>query len=243
MKIRILDLFCGLGGVARGFQTYLTENGIDFEYCAVDIDGRILLAHKILNPDSIVIRRDAYSFTDDELRQYDFIWASPPCETHSRLNFYNCNDPKKFKEPDMRLYELIGRFYDLNIPFVVENVEPYYKPPVKPTVKVCRHILWSNLSIKPFKVDLSGFAEVKDDVEMLADYHELNGVFSRIKKVLGNMRRARDALRDMVHWKIAYRIAEQVIPQVLDGRKIVQLVLPISGSSRRREEGGGVKCL
>ena len=83
IKIKILDLFCGLGGVARGFQTYLIENGIDFEYHAVDINPRILLAHKIINPYSLTIKRDAYSFTDEELKKYDFIWASPPCETHS----------------------------------------------------------------------------------------------------------------------------------------------------------------
>ena len=232
MLIRILDLFCGVGGVARGFHKYLREREIEYEYYAVDIDRRILKAHKLLNPDSITVCRDAYGFTDDELSEYDFIWASPPCETHSHLNFYNRN----VKEPDMRLYELIGRLYGLNIPFVVENVEPYYRPPIKPTVKVCRHVLWSNLSIKPFKIELPNFTDVKDDLKLLADYHELK--FPKIKKVLGTVRKTRDALRDMVHWKVAYRIAEQVIPQVLDGRKVVQLVLSCSCSSLAREEGG-----
>ena len=224
--IKILDLFCGLGGVARGIQMYLTENDIEFEYYAVDIDSRVLLAHKILNQKSITIKRDAWYFSDEELRQFDFIWASPPCETHSHLNFYNWNNPKKFKPPDMRLYELIERLYELDIPFVVENVEPYYKPPIRPSVKVCRHILWSNVSIKPFKVDLpNNFTDVKDDVKKLAEYHELNGILHKIKKVLGTVRKTRAVLRDMVHWRIAYKIAEQIIPQVLEGKLLKQTIL------------------
>ena len=219
--IRILDLFCGLGGVARGFQKFLEENGIEFEYVAVDIDRRVLLAHRLLNPKSKTVLRDAWMIPDDVLERFDLVWASPPCETHSHLNFYNWNDPKKFKEPDGRLWELIGRLYELNVPFVVENVEPYYRPPIKPTAKVCRHILWSNLAIRSFELDLPNFTEVKDDVEALARYHELDGVFTKIRKVLRTVRKTREVLRDMVHWRIAYKIAGQVIPQVL-GRRIVQ---------------------
>jgi len=226
MSLKILDLFCGLGGVARGFQKYLGELSIKYEYYAVDIDNRILLAHKILNPKSVTVLRDAYSFTDDELRRYDFVWASPPCETHSRLNFYNWGDPKKYREPDMRLYTLIEKLYRLNIPFVVENVEPYYNPPIKPTVKVCRHILWTNLSVKPFKLNLPNFNDIKDNIKTLLLYH---GVPPKVLKVLGNTKKARDALRDMVHWRIAYRIAEQIVPQVLEGRLSKQTTLRCFG--------------
>lgn len=214
IKIKILDLFCGLGGVARGFQTYLIENGIDFEYHAVDINPRILLAHKIINPYSLTIKRDAYSFTDEELKKYDFIWASPPCETHSIAILW------KKEKPDMRLYELISKLYNLGKPFIVENVKPYYNPPIKPTSKVCRHRLWSNLKITPINLRLQSFHRVKDDVKTLIRYHELNDVSKKILKIMGNVRKARDALRDMVHWRIAYKIAEQVIPQVMNGKRL-----------------------
>ncbi len=224
--IKILDLFCGLGGVARGFQEYLIEKNIKFEYYAVDIDFKILLTHKILNPKSITIKKDAYSLRDEELKEYDFIWASPPCETHSHLNFYNWNNPKKFKPPDMRLYKLIKRLHILNIPFIVENVKPYYKPPIKPCTKIGRHILWSNISLKPFKVNLpNNFTNVKDDVKRLADYHELDiTIAHKIKKILG-ISKTKAVLRDMVHWRIAYKIAEQVIPQILKGKLLKQTIL------------------
>jgi len=222
MVIKILDLFCGLGGVAKGFQSYLRQRNIKFEYYAIDVDGRILLAHKILNPDSIVIRRDAYSFTDDELKQYDFIWASPPCETHSNLNLYNRKNLETFKKPDMRLWKLISRFYSLGKPFVVENVKPYYGALIKPTARVGRHFLWSNLHIKDIDFDGVKFMDIKDDVDKLMEFHE---VPKKVKFVL-KYSKLRDALRDMMYWKLAYSVAEQVIPQVV-GKKIIQTILPI----------------
>jgi len=221
--LRILDLFCGVGGVARGLQKYLIENGIEFEYHAVDIDGKVLLAHKTLNPRSITFRRDAYSFSDEELEQYDFIWASPPCETHSIAGIWKRR--KKKEKPDMRLYELIKRLYSLGKPFIVENVKPYYKPPIKPTTRACRHRLWSNLSIAPIELDLPYWEHVKSKVDTLVEYHELDHVSEKIVKILGNMRKARDALRDMVHYRIAYEIAKQAIPQVLNGKILRQSIL------------------
>ncbi len=232
--LRILDLFCGVGGVARGFQKYLLENGIEFEYYAVDINDAILLAHRILNPHSVTLKRDAYSFTDHELRSYDFIWASPPCESHSRLMWiYNKNQPEKWEPPDKKLWQLIERLYRLGIPFVVENVRPYYRPPMRPTSYVCRHALWSNLSIPPFdysRINIDFFEHIKDDVHKLVEYHELNGVAERIIKTIGGVRKARDALRDMVHHRVSYEIAKRVIPQILDGRIYRQTHLTVSAN-------------
>ena len=219
-KLKILDLFCGLGGVARGFQTFLIENGIDFEYYAIDVDDRILKAHKVLNPRSIVIKRDAYSFSDEELCNYDFIWASPPCETHSIVGTWR---RKISVDPDMRLYELIDRLYDLGKPFVVENVKPYYKPPIRPTSRANRHVLWSNLEIPPIKVNLPTFTSVKNKIDTLARYHEIHDKVNKVRKILGG--KTRDCLRDMVHWRVAYAIAKRVMPQVLENELFYQTKL------------------
>jgi len=220
--IRILDLFCGVGGVARGFQNFLLDNGIEFEYYAIDIDKRVLKAHKLLNPYSKTICRDAWSIDDKEFKEFDLIWASPPCETHSKSRFLNIN--AKPTKPDMRLYNLIERLWSLNMPFIVENVEPYYRPPIKPIVKVGRHVLWSNLCIKPFKLNLQNFMDVKDDIHKLIKYHEIPFELSiKLLKIL--KKKTRDALRDMVHWRIAYNIAKQVIPQVIKGKLMPQTKL------------------
>ena len=218
--IKIVDLFCGVGGVARGFQAYLIENGIDFEYYAIDIDNKVLKAHKVLNPYSITIRKDAYSLSDEDLQNYDFIWASPPCETHSIVGIWR---RKMGVKPDMRLYELIDKLYNLGKPFVVENVKPYYKPPIRPTSIANRHVLWSNLKIARIKVDLPTFTSVKDKIKSLVEYHEIQDKIDKIRKILGS--KTRDCLRDMVHWRVAYKIAEQVIPQVLKGKKTIQFKL------------------
>jgi len=216
--LKILDLFCGIGGVARGFHDYLQEHRIKYLYVAIDIDKHVLKAHKALNPLSNVILRDAYSFSIDELRRYDFVWASPPCETHSIAGIWT---RKEKKSPDFRLYKLILTLHDANIPFVVENVKPYYNPPIKPTSKANRHRLWSNLSISPVNLRLTPFERVKNSTRTLCEYHDLP---EEIAKIIPSKKR-RDALRDMVHHEIAYEIAKQVIPQVLEGKKVIQTKL------------------
>jgi len=215
--IRILDLFCGLGGVARGFQRYLIEHEIEFEYHAVDNNPQILRAHKFLNPYSKTFYRDAWSFTDEELLSYDFVWASPPCETHSTLMCYYNRNSKKWKPPDMRLWELISHLFKLGVPFVVENVRPYYGFPILPTARAGRHYLWSNLALKSVEANHPKFEDIKDDTKRLLVYHT---VPRAIVKVLRG-RKLRDALRDMMHWKLAYKIAEQVIPMLLGEKKMV----------------------
>jgi len=211
-KLRILDLFCGVGGTARGFQKYMKENNIEFEYHAVDIKDKILKAHKILNPSSIVIKRDAWLFSDEELKEYDFIWASPPCESHSMFMFYYMGT-ESFREPDMRLWDLIVKLFSLGVPFCIENVRPYYGYIIKPTAKIGRHRIWSNLKLKDVKDDVK-FENVKDTNEDLMRYHE---VPRKIKTVLIG-KELLDALRDMMNWRLAYELAKQVIPQVQQGR-------------------------
>jgi DNA (cytosine-5)-methyltransferase 1 len=36
--------------------------------------------------------------------------------------------------------------------WVIENVEPYYEPLIKPTVKCGRHLFWSNFNIEPLEI-------------------------------------------------------------------------------------------
>jgi len=90
-------------------------------------------------------------------------------------------------------------------------VKPYYKPPIRPTSKANRHILWSNLSIAPVKVDLVSFTDIKNSAKSLREYHDIP---REVAKLIPSKKR-RDCLRDMVHHEIAYNIAKQVIPQVI----------------------------
>jgi len=201
-RIKILDLFCGLGGVAKGFQKYLDEHNIEYEYIAVDIDSLVLKAHKCNNPKSHVILRDAYSFTDDELKEFDFIWASPPCQSHSRANHI-----WKRYNPDMRLYDLIRQLNGVGKPFVVENVIPYYKPPIKPSYRIDRHFLWTNIKLPLFIEKVKRPPLHKMGIKELAKYHD---VMIDCLPQEWDPRTKRQHLRNMVNWRLSYRLAKWI---------------------------------
>lgn len=87
---------------------------------------------------------------------FDFIWSSPPCQTHSsfRQNIGVRYRGVKPVYPDMKLYkEVIFLQYNFNGSYVVENVNPYYRPLVEPSVKLDRHLFWTNIDIKPKQFD------------------------------------------------------------------------------------------
>ena len=212
--LRILDLFAGIGGTARGFQKCLNEVGVRYEYYAVDIDEAILVIHKRLNPKSITIQRDAYTFSKETLRTYDFIWASPPCHTHSRGLWFR----KRYLnvEPDYRLYDLIRLLRSVGKPFIVENVIPRYEPPIKYDIVIGRHVFWTNLYLRkvPFRRVQKdwGYMKISDWLE----FHDLpkdlfDGV--RVKNKL-------KVLRNTMDYVLAYNIACLVIPQVVLNQKV-----------------------
>src|SRR5690606_187273 len=80
--------------------------------------------------------------------QYDFIWTSPPCQTHSS---FRQNIGVRFRGvkpvyPDMMLYqEIIFLQYNFKGHYIVENVNPYYKPLIEPSFELDRHNFWSNI--------------------------------------------------------------------------------------------------
>lgn len=65
----ILDLFAGIGGEQR--RAAIEARG--HEYVTLDIEARF----------GCTITEDILKITADKLGQFDFIWASPPCEAFS----------------------------------------------------------------------------------------------------------------------------------------------------------------
>ena len=135
--MKILNLYAGIGGNRKLW-------GDEHEITAVEYDVKIAECYKKLFPNDNVIVCDAHEYLRKHFREYDFIWASPPCPTHSVLQLSHTND-KDLKYPDMTLYQeiiLLNQFY--KGVFVIENVKPYYQPLIEPSFQIGRHLFWSN---------------------------------------------------------------------------------------------------
>lgn len=135
-QMKVLNLYSGIGGNRKLWK--------DVEVTAVEIDEEIAGIYQYNFPHDKVIIADAHQFLLTHFQEFDFIWASPPCPTHSRLNF--SRKDKSF--PDMKMYqEIIFLKWWFKGKFVIENVIPYYEPLIKPSVMLGRHFFWSNFKI------------------------------------------------------------------------------------------------
>jgi DNA (cytosine-5)-methyltransferase 1 len=147
-KIKVLNLYAGIGGNRK-----LWPND-KVEVTAVEINPEIAKIYQNFFPKDKVIIGDAHQYLLEHFKEFDFIWSSPPCQSHSsfRQNIcvrYRGTEPVY---PDMRLYqEILFLKNNFNGKWVVENVKPYYPPLIKPTQKVQRHFFWSNFPI-PIKL-------------------------------------------------------------------------------------------
>ena len=142
--MKILNLFAGIGGNR-------TLWGDKHEITAVENVQKIAMIYHKRFPNDKVIIGDAYKFLLEHYREFDFIWASPPCISHSRLIYLQ----KDKGLPDLRLYSLILFLkHHFHGKWIVENVSPYYRSLINYQVKLGRHIFWCNFEIikKDFKI-------------------------------------------------------------------------------------------
>lgn len=141
--MKILNLYAGIGGNRRYW-------GDDHKITAIEYDQDTANIYKTFFPNDEVIITDAHQFLLHNFKNYDFIWSSPPCPTHSRLNTTMVGNGWDVKYPDMTLYQqiiLLKKWYKGL--WVVENVIPYYEPLIQ-AKKVDRHLWWSNFYISEF---------------------------------------------------------------------------------------------
>jgi DNA (cytosine-5)-methyltransferase 1 len=160
--IKILNLYAGIGGNRKLW-------GGDIEVTAVEIVPEIAAAYQQMFPNDKVIVADAHQYLLEHFNEFDFIWSSPPCPSHSPLRL---SHPESVMYPDMKLYEeiiLLTRWFKGK--WVVENVKPYYEPPIKPNYYIQRHCFWSNFTIINFEIE-------RDDVSRLTkeELQEVKGI-------------------------------------------------------------------
>ena len=138
--MKILNLYAGIGGNRKLW-------GDEHEVTAVENNPEIAKIYQDFFPNDQIIVADAHQYLLDHYKEFDFIWSSPPCPTHSKINFSleRRNDKKKY--PDMKLYqEIIFLKQWFKGLWVVENVIPYYKPLIN-GYESGRHYFWSNFNI------------------------------------------------------------------------------------------------
>ena len=123
---------------------------------AVEIDPDIAKIYSHFYPVDTIVIGDAHEYLLNHYSEFDFIWASPPCQTHSRARFWGWKNDNRVEDkyPDMSLYqEIIFLKSYFKGYYVVENVAPYYDVLIEPTNKIGRHLFWSNFNILYVKVD------------------------------------------------------------------------------------------
>lgn len=142
--MKVLNLYAGLGGNRK----YWTNCHVT----AVEISPKIAATYAAMYPDDRVVVSDAHQFLQDNFKEYDFIWSSPPCQSHSKMALVSRRDKPTF--PDMKLYEeiIFLRQFAKNCKWVVENVKPYYHPLILPDQRIVRHLFWSNFDFMAFEV-------------------------------------------------------------------------------------------
>ena len=140
---KVLNLYAGLGGNRK----YWTNCHVT----AVENDARIAEVYASNFPNDRVVVDDAHAFLEKHYKEYDFIWSSPPCQSHSKMMLATRHDVARF--PDMKLYEeiiFLSRFYKGK--WCVENVRPYYQPLILPTQRIGRHLFWANFDFMAIQV-------------------------------------------------------------------------------------------
>jgi DNA (cytosine-5)-methyltransferase 1 len=169
--MKILNLYACLGG-----NRYKWDEVTDVQVTAVEWDEELAKLYQERFPNDKVVIADAHQYLLDYYKDFDFIWTSPPCPSHSRARYWNSsNYDTKTKPvyPSMSLYqEIIFLQHYFKGKYVVENVIPYYEPLI-PANKRGRHLYWANFKLPNVlserKIQIStGTNEVKK----LCEFHD-----------------------------------------------------------------------
>jgi DNA (cytosine-5)-methyltransferase 1 len=159
--MKILNLYSGIGGNRKLW-------GDDHEITAVEYDDEIALMYSELYPSDTVIVGDAHQYLLDHYKEFDFIWSSPPCPSHSRSRFWGMNRGYKPIYPDIKLYEeVLFLTHYFKGKWVVENVVPFYKPLID-AIKIGRHLYWSNMDID-IDIKLLPMSKIQNSLKLLQE--------------------------------------------------------------------------
>lgn len=197
-EYKILNLFAGVGGNRKDWP-------INVRITAVELDIRIAAIYKKLYPNDIVIIADAHQYLLDHFSEFDFIWSSPPCQSHSRMQKATRHDVTKYI--DLMLYqEIIFLQHFFKGKWVVENVKPYYEPLIKETKQIGRHLFWSNFDIKAEEVKHPNNFINKCNMEGKQELMDWLGIHFQEVVYYGKNHDPAQILRNCVHPRIGFQV-------------------------------------
>lgn len=176
---KILNLYACLGGNRAKWDEVAKEKGIEIEVTAIEYDEELARMYKERFPNDIVIVCDAHQYLLENFKNFDFIWSSPPCPSHSRARYWSSSNyytTTKAIYPDMKLYEeiLFLQHYYRTGKYVVENVIPYYEPLI-PAKKRGRHLYWTNFNLPSDLGDRRiQIGAGTDELKKLCEFHKID---------------------------------------------------------------------
>ena len=197
--MKLLDLFCGVGGASVGYHQ------AGFEVHGVDLKHGKRYPFTYLRADVLDILRD-----DEYINQFDVIHASPPCQTHSITKHLRNAQGKSTSKIDL-IPETRAALIASGKPYIIENVPG--SPLINPIqlcgssfgLKVRRHRLFeSNMPLVGSKCNH------KTQGRPIGVYGSLNDEIPKGGKTATTIDEARKAM-DM-DWAIWTELVEAIPP-------------------------------
>jgi len=204
-KIKLLNLYAGLGGNIE----LLDED--KFDITNVELDPKIANVLQKRKPNQKVIVCDAHQFLLENYKEYDIIWASRPCQKHSKMNLATRHNMIRYVDGALFEEIIFLTQYCKDKKWVVENVVPYYQPYGNP-VKIGRHLFWSNFEIEQMQevpkspkgmMNLATVGQKKTMMDWLGIYYEENIYYEKNHCPV-------QILRNCVHPKLGLHVIDQI---------------------------------
>lgn len=200
-KIKVLNLYACLGGNRYKWDE-VTSN---LEITAIELDPYLAKLYQERFPNDIVIVADAHQYLLEHYKEFDFVWSSPPCPTHSRVRISQKNrESFKAVYPSMVLYEeiiFLDNYFEGK--YCVENVIPFYEPLI-PAKKRGRHLYWTNFNLPSNLNERKAFKNMIEtgDIAQLSKFHDYD--FTKYK----GKQRTNKIARNLVDYEVGKTIFE-----------------------------------
>jgi DNA (cytosine-5)-methyltransferase 1 len=197
--MRLLDLFCGVGGASAGYA----EAG--FEVTGIDLKHGKRYPYTYIKGNVLEYLKDLQF-----LRSFDVIHASPPCQTHSITQHLRNAQGKTTRKLDL-IPETRAALIASAVPYIIENVPG--SPLIDPiqlcgsafNLKVRRHRLFeSNMQLQGTECNH------KAQGRPIGVYGSLNDEIPKGGKTATNINEARQAMR--IEWGIWTELVEAIPP-------------------------------